>query len=166
MKTVRDDSFPHPDMALNANTYPKGAWVLHMLRKEIGDQAFFRAIRTYYERFRNTSVVTDDFVSVVEEISKQELSWFFEQWLNRKGCPELRVGVFTAPGGESGVRVEQLQAGEPYRFWLRLKVTLPQGQDFPFALRVDRRRQEILLPKGSQDLVVDPDVETLFRLRD
>ena len=60
LKTIRDDSFRHPDLALNANTYPKGAWVLHMLRREIGDEMFFRTLRSYYGRCVGRSILTDE----------------------------------------------------------------------------------------------------------
>ena len=44
---------------LNANSYQKGAWVLHMLRLSLGDDAFFRGIRGYYESHKNATASTE-----------------------------------------------------------------------------------------------------------
>ncbi len=58
---------------LNANSYQKGAWVLHMLRHELGEETFWKGIRLYYERYRNSNALTDDFVKVMEEVSGKDL---------------------------------------------------------------------------------------------
>src|SRR5712671_2813030 len=131
-KSIRDDHFANPDQALNANTYPKGAWVLHMLRSELGDEAFFGALHAYYLACRGRSVVTTDFVAAVEQHSKQKLGWFFDQWLDRVGCPELKVAV-----ADGGIVVQQTQAGEPYRFWLRLRWQDGRGAPQEQRVRVE-----------------------------
>ena len=156
-KTIRDDRFPHPDQALNANTYPKGAWVLHMLRGELGDERFFGALRHYYETCRGRSVTTADFVAAVEQHTGEELVWFFDQWLDRIGCPELRV---TAQ--EGGLLVEQTQKGEPYTFWLRIAAG-PAGQRSEHRLRITEAQQVVPVDGPLDDVVLDPKVELLFR---
>ncbi|MFO1076875.1 MAG: M1 family aminopeptidase [Planctomycetota bacterium] len=155
-KSIRDDRFPHPDLALNTNTYQKGAWVLHMLRGELGDEAFFAALKAYFAACRGRSVRTADFVAAVEKSCKRDLGWFFAQWLDRIGCPELR---FSAANGK--VVVEQLQKGDPYVFWLRLRTKEGIGEQF--RVRVDQARQELAIDGPPERLVVDPEVELLFR---
>jgi aminopeptidase N len=76
---------------LNANSYNKGAWVLHMLRGYIGDTAFFAGIRSYYRAYRDSSVLSDDFRRAMEAASGRELGWFFDQWLRQPGYPRLDV---------------------------------------------------------------------------
>ena len=75
---------------LNANTYQKGAWFLHMLRHKVGDPAFFRALRTYYQKYRHQNASTQDFRSVVEEVSGQQLDAFFRAWLQQSGHPVVK----------------------------------------------------------------------------
>lgn len=157
-KSIRDDRFPHPDQALNSNTYPKGAWVLHMLRGELGDEAFFAALRDYFMRYRGTSVMTRDFIASVEQSSKQDLGWFFAQWLDRVGCPELKVAV-----AAGGITVQQVQKGEPYRFWLRLRWQDGNGAPVERRLRIDAASTEVPVDGTVRDLRVDPEVELLFR---
>lgn len=61
--------------------YEKGAWVLHMLRYEIGDTAFFKALHSYYDLYKYSNASVEDFKSVCENISKIKLEKFFDQWV-------------------------------------------------------------------------------------
>ncbi|MGE3171026.1 MAG: M1 family metallopeptidase [Planctomycetota bacterium] len=159
-KTVRDDSFVHPDQALNANTYPKGAWVLHMLRGELGDDAFFAALRAYATECRGRSVTTADFVAIVERSTGKDLGWFFAQWLDRVGCPELEV---RATGGD--ITVRQVQPNAPYRFWLRLRWKDATGAPQQRRILVEDAQHTLQVDGDVRELQVDPDVELLFRER-
>lgn len=76
---------------LNANSYEKGAWVLHMLRKKLGDEAFWKGIKTYYEKFKLNNATTNDFKKVMAEVSGQNLEVFFSQWLQKAGHPVLKT---------------------------------------------------------------------------
>src|SRR5262249_33743217 len=74
---------------LNRNSYEKGGFVLHMLRAQVGERAFFDALRSYYLKHRHATAVTDDLRAEMERESKQNLGWFFDQWLRRPGFPEV-----------------------------------------------------------------------------
>src|SRR5687767_14570272 len=58
---------------LNTNSYQKGGWVLHMLRRELGDSVFWRGIRKYYSTYAGKTADTDDFRKIMEEVSKKDL---------------------------------------------------------------------------------------------
>ena len=95
---------------LNVNNYPKGGWVLHMLRGILGDDAFFRGIRSYYARFAGGTATTEDLRRAMEEASGTELGWFFRQWLEAPGYPVLSVTHrWEADVGEVAVTVRQEQ---------------------------------------------------------
>tara|TARA_R110002050_G_scaffold24083_3_gene64350 strand:+ start:133027 stop:134982 length:1956 start_codon:yes stop_codon:yes gene_type:complete len=64
--------------------YKKGAWVLHMLRERVGDEALKKAVKNYLKKHQFKNVETDDFISEVEKASGQDLSEFVEIWLNRE----------------------------------------------------------------------------------
>ena len=85
------EAVPDPRRLLSPNVYQKAAWVLHMLRGELGDGTFWKGMRTYYQRFRDRNAYTADFAAVMEEVSGQRLDWFFDQWLRRPGVPELEI---------------------------------------------------------------------------
>ncbi|HEX6627426.1 MAG TPA: M1 family metallopeptidase, partial [Gemmatimonadaceae bacterium] len=84
---------------LNVNSYQKGAWVLHMLRSELGDFAFFRGLRDYYSKHKNGAALTDDVRSSLEQASGTDLRHFFDQWLRRPGFPEVGVTWNTDSSG-------------------------------------------------------------------
>lgn len=93
---------------LDANSYQKGAWVLHMLRGVVGDSTFFAGIRDYYRTFRDSSVLSSDFQRVMERASGRPLDWFFDEWLRQPGYPQLEV-AWRAEGAK-GVALDVRQA--------------------------------------------------------
>jgi len=99
-----------PNKLLNANVYPKGAWVLHMLRGVVGDSAFFRGVRNYYRQYRDSSVVSAQFQRVMERASGQQLGWFFREWLYQPGEPRLEVRWTSDSAGPTRLTIRQVQA--------------------------------------------------------
>ena len=76
---------------LNHNSYDKGAWVLHMLRSELGDSVFFAGLRDYYSSHKHGTALTDDLRLSLERASGKDLRSFFDQWLRRPGYPETAI---------------------------------------------------------------------------
>jgi aminopeptidase N len=157
-KSIRDEHFTTPDEILNANTYPKGAWVLHMLRGELGDEKFFAALRAYYTQFAGQAVRNADFTHAVETSAGVDLGWFFAQWLDRVGCPELKVAA-----GDGNIAITQ-GPGDPWRCWLRLRWLDDKGDKHEQRVRIAGQKDYVPAAGGIKDLQVDPDVELLFRL--
>jgi aminopeptidase N len=80
-----------PMEQFDSRAYPKGAWLLHMIRSQIGPETFRRVIKTYLQRHRGTVVTTDDFQDVLEDITGRSFDQFFDQWAWHGGFPELKV---------------------------------------------------------------------------
>lgn len=72
---------PPADDLFNNGVYYWGALGLHALRLEVGDEVFFKILKTYYERYEHGNATTVDFIAVAEEVSGMELSAFFDSWL-------------------------------------------------------------------------------------
>jgi hypothetical protein len=72
-----------------AVVYDKAAWVLHMLRGVVGDEAFFAGARAFLERFRYEKAGTEDFRAALEEASGRDLRPYFERWIYGSGLPVL-----------------------------------------------------------------------------
>jgi aminopeptidase N len=153
---------------LNANSYQKGGWTLHMLRRLVGDSAFFRGIRQYYGAHRHGTALTDDFRRAVEATSGRQLAWFFDQWLRRPGYPTPVLSWTydsTAARVSVTVRQERSRFGA-YRFPLTLAV-----QDASGAVRkvvIDVAPQPLTtvqlpfdLSARPTEIVPDPDVDLL-----
>ncbi|MFI5207282.1 MAG: M1 family metallopeptidase [Gemmatimonadales bacterium] len=148
-RPVIDTTEQDPNALLNANVYPKGAWVLHMLRGTVGDSAFFRGIREYYRLYRDSSVSTDQFQGVMERASGRRLGWFFSQWLRQPGYPQLDV-AWRADSAAHAVTIEALQS-QPGA-WGRFAI--PEVPvEFRRAGRVVGRGAFELLPQMNSQLV-------------
>lgn len=78
---------------LNANSYQKGSWVLHMLRRKLGDDLFWKGVHNYYIKYKGSNANTDDLRLVMEQTSGQNLKPFFDQWLRTAGHPALKIGA-------------------------------------------------------------------------
>jgi len=79
------------DEQFDYRAYPKGGWVLHMLRTELGEELFRKCVKTYLERHAFSSVVTEDFSSVIEELTGRSFDRFFDQWIYHGRHPDLKV---------------------------------------------------------------------------
>ncbi len=167
-RPVVDPSYP-PSLfdLLNANSYDKGAWVLHMLRAEVGDDAFFDGIRRYYRAHLHGTALTADLRRAMEEASGQELAWFFDQWIHAPGLPVLRIEHEWSPGASAAlVKVEQTQPGSwpTFRFPLTLEIRT-EGGTVRRTVRIAERQVELrfLLDGPPREVRVDPDVRLLHQ---
>lgn len=96
---------------LNANSYQKGGWVLHMLRRKLGDEAFWKGIRNYYAQYKNSNANTEDLRRIMEQASGQNLQQFFKQWLYTSGHPKLAIDwKYNAATKKLNIVVTQKQA--------------------------------------------------------
>ncbi len=77
--------------ALSNLLYYKGAWLLHMLRNKIGDDAFLTLLKQYFKKFKYKNATTNEFLKLAESISGKNLKYFFNQWLIHKGIIKLII---------------------------------------------------------------------------
>jgi aminopeptidase N len=152
---------------LNANNYPKGAWVLHMLRGILGDDVFFRGIRDYYARFAGKNATTADLRQVMEAASGQDLRWFFHQWLEEPGYPVLRMAwQWRSAEQEVEITVTQTQdASWPtFRLPMKVEVVDSAGAVTRHEVEIQGRIQRVRLPATSAPAAVrlDPDHQVLL----
>jgi aminopeptidase N len=116
---------------LNDNNYPKGGWVLHMLRGIVGDDTFFEGVRTYYARYLHSAVLTEDFQAVMEEVSGRDLGWFFRQWIYEPGYPTFETEWAWTPDGAAGgfldLTVRQVQRPDWPTFRVPVQVEVTAG---------------------------------------
>ena len=149
---------------LNTNTYQKGAWVLHMLRNETGDEDFVKGIRLFYKFFHNSNVLTADFHNVMEEVSGKELDKFFHQWLYTGGHPELRIWQEKGSKRKTiDILIEQQQE-QLFEFDLELLANSQSGEEL-LKIPVNEKITRITVSSKSKlTLLPDPEVKLLFKL--
>jgi tetratricopeptide (TPR) repeat protein len=70
--------------------FQKGAMVFHMLRWVLGDDAFLKTLQALARDYAWKSIATDEFASLAEKVSNQELRYFFAQWVHSTGVPQFK----------------------------------------------------------------------------
>ena len=80
---------PPANDLFNMSVYERGGLTLHALRLRVGDEVFFELLNQWYERNRDSSVRTADLIALAEELSGQDLSDFFDEWLYAEKLPPI-----------------------------------------------------------------------------
>lgn len=83
--------FAKPEEQFSFRAYPKGSWILHMLRHQLGEELYRKCIRTYVERHKFGVVETEDLVRVIEELSGRSFDGFFDQYVYHAQQPDLVI---------------------------------------------------------------------------
>ena len=165
-KPVIDTTITNFMELLSTNSYQKGAWVLHMLRQEVGDEAFWKGIRKFYADYRNDNALTSDFKRVMEEVSGRKLEVFFHQWLEKPGQPALDWSwKYLQTGGKLEIVCNQTQPGTPFEFTLMVEVTLPKtGKIMRYPCRITRSRETFVFDcdQAPSAIRLDPEISLLF----
>ncbi|MPZ06064.1 MAG: hypothetical protein GEU26_06540 [Nitrososphaeraceae archaeon] len=128
IRAIVTNKYEHPDDLFDHNTYAKGGIVLHMLRKNIGDEDFRNSINTYLERFKHKTAETDDLRQIFEDVSGINLQLFFDQWIYREGHPRLNIQS-SDDNGKVRLAITQVQEGDAFVFPLDVKFFLPDTDD-------------------------------------
>jgi len=143
--------------------YEKGAWILHMLRGIVGDEAFFDGVGSYYRLHKGRNVWTEDFRKAMEAVSGKDLSVFFRQWLYQPGWPEYRLNwSWNQADRVAEIRIRQVQAGE--LFDIPLNMVLSSGnREETHRVRIIDREHKFRIPCSSPPASVelDPDAWVL-----
>ena len=132
--------------------YNKGAAVLHMLRRIVGDEAFLRGIRRYYADNRFKKAGTDDLRKAMEAESGRNLERFFERWIYDSSIPRLRFSS-SQEGQELAVRFEQ--AGEVFDIPVLVTVTYIDGKTAEHLVTLSEAVTERRLPLAGVVRSVD-----------
>ncbi len=149
--------------------YEKGACVLHLLRRELGDVAFWGGVSTYLKRHANGLVETRDLMRALEESSGKSLERFFEQWVYRAGHPDLEVKVdhsdelLTLSVRQTHVpqhaaTKDDAHAGLPFALEIDLDLVFSDGTTKRETRRIDQASAtfSIRVPSRPKFVVVDP----------
>ena len=169
-RPVVDRRYPTPSSMFDARSYPKGAWVLHMLRRRVGDDAFWKAIQTYGSEHRLQGAETSDFRRTVERVSGRNLERFFYDWTERPGSPVVEVTTEYVPAArQARLVIKQTQTEEPFQFPLTVRLH-SAGSAKPVVLEQDitDRENTLLVPlTGTPTLVeVDPEQTLLGEIKE
>lgn len=135
----------------DAHSYNKGGLVLHMLRHEVGDKAFYAGLRYYLERNEYSAVEAHDLRLAMEHVTGRDLNWFFNQWFFEAGHPELNIEyLYDSTAQELEIHVEQTQDPELsipiFQLPVTFEVYTPGDTIRRVEFRLDQRNQVFTIP--------------------
>ena len=147
-------------------TYQKGAWITHMISNYIGEEAFQKGIRDYYQRYFNGNATTLDLRMALERASGKDLTQFFNQWLFQGGNIKLK-GTWSYNSKNKLIEIELTQMQpEKYTFNMPLELDILTNQDIPElreTIQLNKRKIKVSIPCKSEpsNILLDPETKLL-----
>ncbi len=147
----------------DAHSYNKGGLVLHMLRHIVGDDAFFASLQLYLKQNAYSAVEVSDLKKAFEEITGQDLNWFFDQWYFGIGHPILNIShAYDVDGKQLNINIEQVQDEQEFNetFILPIEVAIiyADGKMVVEKIKLDQKTQEFTIDVASSPVavIIDP----------
>jgi aminopeptidase N len=160
---VKDDS-----RVFRALIYNKGAAVMHMLRRYVGDEAFFRGIRRFYVDGRYRKVGTEHLRRAMEAESGRSLARFFDGWIYGSTLPSLAF-AYQVQNGAAGEEVvlRVTQAGDPFEVPVTVTLTYTDGRTADVVIPAAGPSTDVRVPLDGRlrSAVVNVDDGTLADVR-
>ena len=143
-------------------SYHKGGRILHMLRKTVGDEAFFEALRLYLIRHAYKTAEIHDLRIVFEEVSGMDLNWFFNQWFLTSGHPVLNIQTsYNSDKKEILLEIVQdqnLSEAPLYRIPMAVDI-YADGKSLRKQIVLDKQRQSFVFTSATPPDLVNVDAE-------
>jgi len=169
-RPVVDRRYPFPRTMFDARAYPKGAWVLHMLRRHVGEDAFWKGVQAYAKEHKLKTVETSDFRKSMENATGRSLERFFYDWTERPGHPLVNITTEYLPETKQArIAVKQTQAGEAFHLPLTIALSC---MDAAKPIRIEQRIQDkeqvfyVPLPGRPTLVEVDPEQAVLAEIKE
>jgi hypothetical protein len=160
--------------AYSSLVYAKGAVVLHMLRRMIGDEAFVGALRDFLHAHDGGTASTADFAAAVAGRVPGDWSWFFDEWVDRSEIPTYRwsADIASAPAADGTwpvrLRVAQTDVPAGFRMPVPVRADLDGGTAEERTVLVDKPEEtfELRFSRRPRSVTFDPDDAVLAQVRD
>ncbi len=161
-----------PDIVWGSTVYRKGAWVMHMLRWVLGEDAFWTVLPEYYQAHKFRNATTDDFQAVCESHYGSSMDWFFQEWIYEPGYPEFEMdGTGSQASGTYRVHLTQIQMNAPYAYRMPMEIQVtspsPGGTPVTHLVTVDNRHEYFdfaVEDPSSVECILDPSNKILKKI--
>jgi len=142
----------------DGNAYGKGGWVLYMLRRQLGEDAFYAGLKHYLETNRGKNVMTSDLAKAIEEATHTNVDAFFRQWIYGAGAPKFELSyVYDETKKQVALTVKQAQKREGYvglfNVPVDVEITTASGPKL-YPIHVTQESEVFTLPADSAPLMV------------
>jgi aminopeptidase N len=162
-RPVSTSNYRDPDAMFDVYSYPRGGAVLHMLRRALGEENWWRSLNHYLRKYANQPVQTEQLRIAIEEATGQPMDWFFEEWVYKMGHPIFRVAKdYNQAAKTLTLTIKQEQKPDPaYSYpqavFFRTPVDIEIGTST--STRVERRMIE---PQEEQTLTFQVDAQPVL----
>ncbi len=149
----------------NAIGYQKSAMLFHLLRQEVGEETFWRALISLVAKFRGRHAEWRDLERVFAEESHQDLRWFFAQWVEQDGAPVLSLAEAVArPVTEEQAKTFQLevtiaQSEKSFRLPLQLLIRMEGDREQILTVPLRSLRETVSVTLPARPIAIDLDTE-------
>lgn len=168
-RSVMDRFYRHPDDMFDSRSYPKGAAILHMLRRRLGDERFWAGVREYLIAHQHQPVDSHMFRARLEAVSGRSLERFFYDWLERPGAPAVEAQFAWVEDEKfAEIVVKQTQEAEAFHFPLEVAFYLADGTTVTMSRPVTEKEHRFLfqLPTHPDMVLIDPRDAVLMELKE
>ncbi len=140
----------------NANIYAKGSVILNMIRRNLGDDAFFRSLKYYTQTHAAQNVETTDLKRAIEMTTGKNLDWFFEQWVYKPGVPDITVSYrYNRRSKMVSITLKQTQdINAASLFKLPMTVVIDDGSIHRYELFFDKDEDTFTFPAETKPRMV------------
>lgn len=153
------------DKVSGAIGYAKSAMVFHMLKNLSGEDDFYKALRAFIEKNRFRPASWEDIRTAFESATGKDMAWFFRQWIEEKGSPEIEIKniVLSYRGSKAKVSFEVHQTGKNYKLHLPVLLRLREGEGRK-TIEIEKQTNVIEIETDGVpvELVIDDNYD-LFR---
>lgn len=149
-------------------SYSKGAMVLHMVRKQIGDEAFFQAIQNYLNdgELANDFALTPDLIAHFEDVADTTLTEFFNDWIYNEGYPQYDI-VWDQNGSDVYFEVSQSQSHNSVDFFEMKVPVFIYGNGFDTVVWLHNTINEqmflVEFPQNVESVSFDPFIDMISK---
>ena len=142
----------------DGNSYGKGGWVLYMLRRQLGEDAFYAGLKHYLEANRGKNVMTSDLTKAIEEVTHTNVDAFFAQWIYGAGAPKFELSyTYDETKKQVALAVKQTQKPEGhvglFNVPVEVEITTASGPKL-YPIHVTQESEVFALPADSAPLMV------------
>jgi aminopeptidase N len=142
----------------DGNAYGKGGWVLYMLRRQLGGDAFYVGLKRYLEVNRGKNVMTSDLTKAIEEATHTNVDAFFQQWIYGAGAPKFELSyAYDEAKKQVALTVKQTQKREGhvgvFNVPVDVEITTASGPKL-YPIHVTQESEAFTFPADSAPLMV------------
>ncbi len=167
---ARLQSSQAPD-AWRTITYEKGSWIMHMLRRRLGDERFLAMLGELAKRYRHATLTSEQFRALAAEFLPKNsvdpaLETFFENWVYSTGIPTLRMEYSTkgkAPAIKVSGTLSQSEVDAGFSAWVPVQIQLSGGKSLTQWVRTDSEPVSfsVALKQAPLKVLLDPSESVL-----